>query len=807
MQGFLDRLAFAPDDFQLEAMREIESGHSVVVCSPTGSGKTLIAEFAAFKAVEEGRKIFYTTPLKALSNQKLLDFQREYGEENVGLLTGDTSINRDAQIVVMTTEVFRNMLYGVHEDSRLLRDVSYVVLDECHFMNDAERGTVWEESIIYCPETIQMIALSATIANAQELTDWINEIHHDTRLISSDFRPVPLRFFYFTREDLLPLYKTGTNQLNTKLKFDNHGKKLAKPLRSFDPNILILELHERQMLPAIFFTFSRKGCDKHLFETRHLDLLTSDEKKRLKQLIYDYVERHPFLEGSKHLKPLENGFASHHAGLLPALKGLVEQLFQMGLIKVVFATETLAAGINMPARTTVITAISKRTNDGHRLLTASEFLQMSGRAGRRGMDEVGYVVTVSTPFESAHDVAILASSAADPLNSRFTPTYGMVLNLLQKHTLEEAKYLISKSFGSFTAERRIKPLRKNIDEAYTAFEEALSFQCPYGLTEQEFKNYLRSKEMLKETQKVIKIFRTQLRRHGNSVDMQAALNKEEGKRNSLNASVHATPCYTCEVYRQHLDVEERVPDLQRKLKQLNRQYEQEKDLYWRKFMSHYLLLKDVGFLDEYDKPTEPGKLTGEIRVENEFYMAQVILSGVLNDLEAPALAGIVCALVNDSNRENQYSRLSIAPTSKQAINQIRPLMKQVGKLQTKHHIETQMNLNPVASGLVEAWVQGAKWSQLLQGSNIDEGDLVRIIRRTADILRQLSRIGGVPGPIADKAYVALKTLYRDPIREENKALPAEKLAEKADSEEAQEVPLQEENLEEENILGEVLLES
>lgn len=773
MERFLQKLAFKPDDFQVDAMSAIDEGHSVVVCSPTGSGKTLIAEFAAHKAVEEGRKIFYTTPLKALSNQKLQDFKKAYGDEKVGLLTGDISVNRDAQIVVMTTEVFRNMLYGVQEDSRLLRQVSCVVLDECHFMNDSERGTVWEESIIYCPDTIQIIALSATVANALELTDWINEVHHNTILVSSDFRPVPLRFFYFTREELLPLFKQGTQQLNSKLKFDNQGKKLPRHLRAFDPNKLIVELHERDMLPAIFFTFSRKGCDKHLFETRNLNLLTPDEKRRLNTEIELYLKSHPFLEGSRYLKPIANGFASHHAGLLPALKGLVENLFQKGLIKVVFATETLAAGINMPARTTVITAISKRTNDGHRILTASEFLQMSGRAGRRGMDEVGYVVTVSTPYENAFDVANLASSLADPLNSRFTPTYGMVLNLLQKHSLEEAEFLISKSFGAFTADRRVLPLKEDIAFYSQELDQALAFECPYGLQEKDFHSYLRSKEMLRETQKVVKIFRSNIKRHGSSPDMQAALAKEEGKKTSLMQSVDGVPCYTCEIYKQHINLEEKVQRLQKKLKLLNRQLEEEGNLYWQQFMNHYNLLKEVGFLDKDNYPTEPGKLTAQIRAENEFYLAQIIMSGVLDELKPSQLAGVVCALVNDSNRDNQFSRLTVSPEVRHTLTDIQKLSKEIHRLQSKHRIQTPMLMNPIASGPVEAWAEGISWSRLVSASSIDEGDLVRIIRRTADVLRQLSRLDVIPPKLADTALLALKELYRDPVKEETVALEAE----------------------------------
>lgn len=777
IQEFLDKLPFAPDDFQLDAMRAIDAGHSVVVCSPTGSGKTLIAEFAAHEAVENGRKLFYTTPLKALSNQKFLDFKRIYGEEQVGLLTGDLTLNRDARVVVMTTEVFRNMLYGIQEDSGLLKQVSCVVLDECHYMNDAERGTVWEESIIYCPETIQIVALSATIANPLELTDWINEVHHNTELVSSDFRPVPLRHFYFTREELLPLFKTGTNQLNSKLKFDNQGKKLRKDLRAFDPNRLILELHQRDMLPAIFFTFSRKGCDKQLFETRGLNLLTPEERKRLRKYIDDYVAEHPFLQGNRHLNMMANGFASHHAGLLPALKGLVEHLFQQGLIKVVFATETLAAGINMPARTTVITSISKRTNDGHRILTASEFLQMSGRAGRRGMDEVGYVVTVSSPYESAYDVAILAGSPANPLNSQFTPTYGMVLNLLQKHTLKEAEFLVSKSFGAFTAERCLQPIRDEIEHCCQLLNEAQSFTCPYGVDDKSFHSFLRSRDMLRESQKLVKLYKQQLKRHGHSQEMQATLAKEQGKRDSLLNTVRAVPCDICDIYKKHVSVLEKTERLQKRLKQLNRDLATQSNLYWTNFLNHYNLLKEIGFIDDADQPTGQGRMTAHIRAENELYITRIIQDGILNDLDPPQLAAVICAVVNDSTRDNQFSRLQVSPVVRSCIGDIMKLSKTLYRLQNKHRIETNMILNPIASGLVEAWAQGAQWEQLKSATSIDEGDLVRIIRRTADLLRQLSRNDFVPTKLSDAAFLALDALYRDPVRDIESIDPAEATAE------------------------------
>lgn len=764
MEKFLDTLPFALDEFQLEAIGNIADGHSVVVCAPTGSGKTIVAEYAVFKALEAGKRVFYTTPLKALSNQKFHDFRKAYGEDRVGLLTGDISVNRDAPIIVMTTEIFRNMLYGHVEDSSLLADVGYVVLDECHYMNDAERGTVWEESIIYCPESIQIVALSATIANAQELTDWINEVHHDTRLIQSDYRPVPLRFFYFTRKDLLPLYE-APGQMNRKLKFDIKGNRFSKKNREYNPNPLIMDMYRRDMLPAIFFTFSRMGCDKAMRNTRDLQLLTPQERQTLKQKIAEFVEQHPFLHNNPNLRSLENGVASHHAGLLPGLKVLVEQLFQQGLIKVVFATETLAAGINMPARSTVITALSKRTDDGHRLLTASEFLQMSGRAGRRGMDEVGYVVIISSPWEGAAEAARLADSTADPLNSRFTPTYGMVLNLLQRYTLEEAHYLISRSFGQFTWERRMAPLEAEIAETEARYHRYMSILESAGLSEKEFGNLLKTRSMLNESHRFIRALKRQIKQYGKQKDIMTQLAQEEAKRKNLEKSLKKAPVDIYQILSKHKHLDVKISRSRKQLKHLKARFENEKDIYWRRFTSIYNLLKEAAYLNANDRPTEQGVITSRVRAENEFAVTEVINRGILNELSPSALAGVICAMTNDSNRENLYANLDHSPQAQQAMFDILKELKRITKLQERHGVDVPVLLNPVASGLVEAWAEGLPWERLMGATNISEGDLVRIIRRSADLLRQLSHIEGIPEELVRNARNAAKLIVRDPVKE------------------------------------------
>jgi superfamily II RNA helicase len=386
---------FELDDFQIRAIQVLAAGESVVVCAPTGSGKTLIGEYAIYRALSQGKRVFYTTPLKALSNQKFRDFGQQFGPERVGLLTGDISINRDAPVLVMTTEIFRNMLYGTpislavqryaygeRDDGTEfsegevdpLRDVQAVILDECHYMNDQQRGTVWEEAIIYCPPTIQLIALSATLANSDQLTDWMNQVHGPTHLIDSNHRPVPLQFHFANRKGLFPLLEqTESGQWVRNRRLKSKRPNSHEPSWAGVPDIAqVLEnLRQRDMLPAIYFIFSRKGCDMAVASVRDLDLVASEEERQqLAEQIDRFCRETPEAVRRDQLDALYRGIAAHHAGMLPAWKGLVEHLFQQGLVKLVFATETLAAGINMPARTTVISSLSKRTDNGHRLLTA-----------------------------------------------------------------------------------------------------------------------------------------------------------------------------------------------------------------------------------------------------------------------------------------------------------------------------------------------------------------------------------------------------------------------------------------------------
>ena len=753
---------FELDEFQKKACEYIDDGKSVVVCAPTGAGKTVIAQHAIHRALEQGKRIFYTTPLKALSNQKYYDFGEKYGVDKVGLLTGDTSINRNAQIVVMTTEVFRNMLYGTNFGAVAdnMKEVQYVVLDEVHYMNDEQRGTVWEESIIYCPVNVQIIALSATVANADELTDWINSVHSRTELVDTDFRPVPLKFYYFDSSQptkLLPLL-TPSGQLNKKIKPEKrlYGKKFQNK-RSFVKDI-VRNLKENDMLPAIYFTFSRKKCDEQMEKCASLELITRGEQAQIKQFVDEYIAENPHLYNNKHLEYLYNGVASHHAGLLPAWKNLVEKLFQKGLIKVVFATETLAAGINMPARSTVISSTSKRTDSGHRMLTASEFLQMSGRAGRRGMDEVGYVVIVGTQFQSPEEVAELVLSDANPLESRFSPSYSMVLNLLQRFSLDEAKELILKSFGYFSAGSRLQPLLKLREQLENDIS-SRNFICPNRLSDKELFEYDKLRHLYVQNRQTYKKICKQERSKNRPLSQEAIQFGKETK--ALLNEMHGYPCDNCKLYKKHSKNVEIISRFSVRLNKLDKEIERQRDIFWNKFLSHRSVLIDLGYLlDDY--PTSKGVTTSQIRSENELFIAEIIFSNVLENLTPAQLAAVICAITTEDLRID-IPYLPISETVRKTLNQIRNIRRKLEKVQNRYLVDAPMYINPYFSSLIELWVEGAEWQTITEQIDMGEGDIVRSFKRVVDVLRQFTTIANVPEPLVFTARDAIEKILREPV--------------------------------------------
>ena len=758
---------FELDDFQKEACKCIENKESVVVCAPTGAGKTVIAEFAIQCALKNDERIFYTTPLKALSNQKFNDFSQKYGADKVGLLTGDSSFNRNAQIVVMTTEVFRNMLYCTNfgSISDNMQKVRYVVLDEVHYMNDEQRGTVWEESIIYCPTDVQIIALSATVANADKLTEWINTVHSKTKLINTDFRPVPLRYYYFDSSQpntILPLLSPG-GLLNKKIRPEKkefrRGPRGRAQQKSHVKDV-VRNLYEKDMLPAIYFTFSRKKCDEQMEKCASLCLVTKQEQEEIKRIIDEYIAENPYLYKNKHIEFLLQGVASHHAGLLPSWKVLVEKLFQKGLIKVVFATETLAAGINMPARSTVISSISKRTDDGHRMLTASEFLQMSGRAGRRGMDEVGYVTIVGTPFQSPQEVADLVLSDANPLESRFAPSYSMVLNLLQRFTLDEAKELILKSFGYFSSNSRLIGLTTQQELNNEKIKEVSEFRCWCKLTNKDLQEYNKVRNIYVQNRQIAKTIRKQEKGKHRPLPPEA-IAFEQTVKEQLN-KMHSFNCDTCKLYKKHMKSLDLLERYQKRGEQLAKEIDNQRDIFWNKFLSHRNVLSIYGYLQD-DFPTDKGKTASQIRSENELFLAEIIFSGVLDNLTPAELASVICAITTEDMRADMYSQLPLSQKVRKTLNKIKDIRRKLERVQNENNVDDCMYINSFYCALIEMWANGAEWDEIINQVEMGEGDIVRCFKRVVDVLRQLTTIENIPETLVFTAREAIENVLREPI--------------------------------------------
>ena len=500
LASFAGQLPFALDDFQQRACQALEYGHGVLVCAPTGAGKTVVGEFAVHLALAAGRKCFYTTPIKALSNQKHNDLVTRYGPERIGLLTGDQSINGDADIVVMTTEVLRNMLYA---NSPALYGLSHVVMDEVHFLADRMRGAVWEEVILHLPDEVRVVSLSATVSNAEEFGGWIQTVRGDTTVVVDEHRPVPLWQHVMVGKRLFDL-------------FDNRASGAAKSGRDLlvDPELLRHIAHRREadrladwqprgrgrsrpsiyrppsrpdvisaldregLLPAITFIFSRAGCDAAVKQCLRSSLrLTSDEERAR---IAGVIDRRTaelneadlvVLDYHEWREALLRGLAAHHAGMLPIFRHTVEELFTAGLVKAVFATDTLALGINMPARTVLLEKLVKFNGEQHMPLTPGEYTQLTGRAGRRGIDVEGHAVVLWHPDVDPAEVAGLASTRTFPLRSSFAPTYNMTINLVNQMGPTQAHKLLESSFAQYQADRSVVGLVRAVERGERILDE------------------------------------------------------------------------------------------------------------------------------------------------------------------------------------------------------------------------------------------------------------------------------------------------------------------------------------------------
>lgn len=707
IKRFKAQYAFPLDAFQLEAAETLLNGRSVLVTAPTGSGKTVVAEFAIFDALDRQLQVIYTTPLKALSNQKYRDLLTQYPEERVGLVTGDLSINPKADVVVMTTEILRNILY---QTPQRLDSVLYVVIDECHYMNDMDRGTVWEEIIIHAPSHLCLVALSATIANADELVNWISSIHNEMVEIEHLERSVPLKQFYFSGETLYAVFNSK-GKLNTKLeRLANKQKELKKQLHrerrqgrkvkaQIIPEARVVEaLKKKNMLPAIYFIFSRRNCDDALSACVDggMDLTSPEEKKAIQSTIQEFLKEMPSLKETgastnNLLLGLPLGIASHHAGLVPVLRHLVEMLFQRNLVKVVFATETLAAGINMPARTTVISSLSKRTDIGHRVLTVNEFTQMTGRAGRRGMDKEGYCVVVGSIYQSPYQAVELIQGDFDPIESHFSLSYNMVLNLLRHADRKEVRQILQRSFGQYLSNKEMINLNLLMEKKKQALEQLK--KSP------ESKSYIRH--------------------------------------------------------------------LRSQLRGMTKQVKRQQEIYLKEFDSLTRVLQYFGRLKPDGRHwtmTPLGEMTAHIRAQNDLLISLVIEGLPHEELAPVEIAAILSTLVFEPRRLMEHDLSLCSKRVRNFFKDVLYIADDLRYVQEEENIRLPISVEFDFAPLVTLWGNGARWSTLFKFTEMTDGDVVRSMRQLIDLLRQMETLPGAPEEFQLKMREAVHLLDRDLIK-------------------------------------------
>lgn len=833
--------AFQLDRFQVEAIDAVERGESVLVAAPTGSGKTEIALAAIRRAVANGHRAFYTAPIKALSNQKFEEFRREWGADSVGLLTGDHAVNSHAPVVVMTTEVLRNMLYRSAGEARLA-DVGVVVLDEVHFLQDAYRGPVWEEVLIHTEPAVQFVCLSATVSNSSELGDWIATLRGPTTVVVETRRPIELTSEFMVRDRRerrivsLPVVRDGVaNPEGRRFDFDpaagtgrGDGKSRRRPFATPRRSEVVECLDDRDLLPAIYFIFGRAACDEAMETLRDsgVRLTTAAEVKEVKRL----AERHiAGIDSSDRrslgvdgwLDALSCGIAAHHAGMVPAMREAVEACFVAGLVKVVFATETLALGINMPARSVVIEKLTKFNGDGFEMLTPAQFTQLTGRAGRRGMDEAGTAVVLWSPFVGFDQVAALAMSDRFELRSAFRPTYNMAANLVRRYQRADARDILERSFAQFQADRSLVEVAAQATRAEREIERlaAVAHEGPGDIAEYASLAAKSRRRGNRATEAVVASSLRSLRpgdvvavrseavmrwavvvsiaeRARRGVRVRVVLDAGESRflepaglgapvrpigrldlpqpyapsdqrwrddaaetlaqaiRSELPAirELPSTedPIARHDVHRdprraERLAAWKELTALQRKVERVRRSHERTATSVAATFDRVIDVLTARGHVKGWAL-TASGELLSRVYHERDLIVVEAVTAGCLDDLSVPELAAVVSGLCFEPRGEPDL----LEPPSllcAERFAAMTSLAAELGRVERAHGLPLTKPPDFSFAGVAFAWADGTALGELIDGER-SAGDIVRHVRRVADIADQLGRIALDGGPIS-----------------------------------------------------------
>jgi len=709
---FVAARGFPLDPFQERAFDALDADANVVVSAPTGSGKTLVAEYAVERAHHRETKAFYTTPIKALSNQKFAEFRRRMGDDEVGLLTGDNSVRGRAPVVIMTTEVLRNMIYAQSPD---LDHLGVVVLDEVHYLQDPERGAVWEEIIIQLPESVQLVCLSATVSNAHELGAWIEAVRGETVTVVEQRRPVPLEQWYAWGErhgdlSVVPMFVNGAPNSDA-LRRDEHsgrGPRGRARTRTRPPrrSELIEYLDDAHRLPGIVFVFSRNGCDQAVEQCRAdgVRLTSAEERIEIRALAETRLagladQDLDALNYTTWLDALECGLAAHHAGLVPPMKEVVEAAFERALVKVVFATETLAVGINMPARTVAIERLTKFTGERHEFLTAGEYTQLTGRAGRRGLDPVGHALVSWSPWVPFEQVAALAGRSASALRSSFRLSASTVANLVARHPRERILEILGRSFAQFLSDRDIVGLERELD---------------------------RRRKLLTHVSEI--------------ADSQSNPRAVKAAR---------------EVARLRRGIDRLEGRARRRRAHLGDQFDR-----WVE------VLRSLGYVESWTLTSDGGVLAG-LATESELLVAEAVRRGCFDDLDPAAVAALTsCATFQPRGRD---ARPMAWPSREVAARfaALEAVWRELTDRLAQASLPTPRPPDPGLCGEIHAWTSGAELADVLDGE-LTGGDFVRHAKQCIDLLQQLE---GVAPPALARTARAAREAARRGIVEASSSVP------------------------------------
>ncbi|ASY22573.1 ATP-dependent RNA helicase HelY [Candidatus Planktophila versatilis] len=759
---FIEQFDFGFDEFQITACQAVEDGKGVLVAAPTGAGKTVVGEFAAFSSLARGRKCFYTTPIKALSNQKFAEFQERFGEHRVGLLTGDTNINSEADILVMTTEVLRNMLYA---NSSTLTNLGSVVMDEVHYLADKFRGAVWEEVLIHLMESVQVVSLSATVSNAEEFGEWLGEIRGATEVIVSEIRPIPLYQHVLIGDRMIDLFNEPGRINPEILGLEREALRRTKAPRGRRDRFndsesrlsraeIIEKLQRENLLPAITFIFSRVGCDAAVKQCLNegVKLTTTEERIEIVATAQRYTqnlaeEDLEVLGYRDWLTALERGIAAHHAGMLPSFKGAVEDLFKRGLVKAVFATETLALGINMPARTVVLEKLTKWNGEAHVSITPGEYTQLTGRAGRRGIDIEGNAVVQWSPTVDSATAAGLASTRTYPLRSSFTPTYNMSINLIARFGRERARGSLESSFAQFQADRAViglvRQIRKN-DSA--AAEQDESAQCHLG----NFSEYARTRIDIKELERLLS------KRDGRRTFDQRQRVKMENELDSMRRALRAHPCHSCNDRETHARFAERADRLNRESEGLRSRVENRTHVIAKTFDRICNVLTHLGYI-EGEKPLAQGKILAKIYAESDLLLTESIRRGVFENLTPVELLSVASAMIYESRSVENYAPKMPHQNVANALAVVAKIWVELEDIENEFDVKTQREPDFGFCYAAYRWANGHSLSSVIKGTDMTVGDFVRCIKQLIDLLTQ---IGGAAENLRPICKEGVKRLDR-----------------------------------------------